>query len=190
MKFEFYCGKIEERDLLRDLVESMQLADIKNLQCLMLDADSNQESDFKLEAHRILWHYWQGLRGENDIAVYDAIDPVAFNKAMGNVLLLEPKDDHSDFKYRVYGSSVANSFGAEMTGKYVSDFTGGQKELSLAQYPKTLELRRPIYSEHHIAAHDYKTTRWCRLILPMQHRESGALNRILVGIVPVDQDVN
>ncbi len=190
MKFEFYRGRVDERDLLRDLVQSIQLAEIKNLQCLTLDADNNQESDFKLETHRILWHYWQTLRGRNDIAVYDAIDPAAFNKAIGNVLLLEPKDDRSDFKYRVYGSSVANSFGAEMTGKYVSEFPGEQKKLSLAQYPKTLELRRPIYSEHHTSVHDYKTTRWCRLILPMQHRESGTLNRILVGVVPVDQDAN
>ncbi len=190
MKFEFYRGRIDERDLLRDLVKSLRMADIKDLKCLLLDADNNQESDFKLETHRILWHYWQTLRDKSDIATYDAIDPTAFNKAIGNVLLLEPNEDRSDFKYRVYGSSIANSFGAEMTGKYVSDFPGGQKLLSLAQYPKTLKLRRPIYSEHHTSFHDYKTTRWCRLILPMEHRESGILNRILVGVVPIDQDVD
>lgn len=144
---------------------------------------------FQLEEHRILWDYWNKHRRSGSVAEYDWINPAEFNRAMGYVLLMEPNEEVTDFRYRVYGSRVAERFGAEMTGKWVSSFKGVQKLLSISQYALSATVRRPMYSEHIFSRAEYTKTLWCRLILPMQN-ESGNLDRILVGNIPVDLDIS
>jgi hypothetical protein len=183
MTFEFFQGPVTTNDPMQEFCAEFKTNGISELNCVCIDPDTIQPSDFKLEAHQIIWQYWQTLRGKEKIATYNTIDPIAFNKAIGFVLLLEPNTDNTDFKYRVYGSVIADTLGVEMTGKWVSEFKGAQKYLSLAQYPKPLIHRCPIYSEHITHANEYQTVKWNRLILPMQNTQ-GEQNRILVGNVP------
>lgn len=185
MTFEYFSGRLNEADPLRNFNRDLNIPEIKNLTCMSLKPAQVNTGDFKLEPHRIIWSYWQELRQNDDIASYTRIDPIAFNKAIGYVLLLEPNRENTDFKYRVYGSAIADRLGIEMTGKWVSEFTSGQKYLSLAQYPKTIDLRQPLYSEHFTETDPFHRTQWCRLILPMQN-SNGDLDRILVGNVPIN----
>ncbi|WP_169568562.1 PAS domain-containing protein [Sneathiella limimaris] len=187
MKFEFFAGKTSENETLKTLIANLQTPEIKDLKCTKLDVTNVTADDFKLEIHQTVWNYWQKLRGDEEIAIYDTIDPIDLNRAIGYILLLEPNEDLTDFRYRVYGSTIAERFGAEMTGKWVTEFKGGQKELSICQYSLVLSRKWPIYSEHYTSIRDFKRTKWCRLILPMQH-QSGAINRILVANVPKDQE--
>ena len=186
MTFEYFSGQISIDDPLQDFNRDFKSPEIKNLNCVSLLAAQVNTDAFELAPHRIIWSYWQELRQNDDIASYSNIDPIAFNKAIGYVLLLEPNRDNSDFKYRVYGSAVANRLGLEMNGKWVSEFKSDRKYLSLAQYPKTIELRRPLYSEHFTDDGPFSKTHWCRLILPMQNSK-GEIDRILVGNVPIDK---
>ncbi len=184
MTFEFFQRPIPANDPMQEFCSEFSTDGISELNCVSIDPNSTQQTDFNLEAHQIIWQYWQDLRGDEKIAPYETIDPIAFNKAIGFVLLLEPNSDNTDFKYRVYGSVIADTLGVEMTGKWVSQFQSAQKYLSLAQYPKTFELRCPIYSEHLTHTSEYQTTKWCRLILPMENTQ-GQQSRILVGNVPI-----
>lgn len=184
--FENFQGQQLDNDPLRAHLPDPGKYTVKNLNYCTLNPNLISDGDFLLSPHKILWNYWQSLRGAGDIAIYDQIDPMEFNRAIGFVLLLEPNKEATDFRYRVYGSSVAERFGQEMTGKWLSDFGDAPGKLSLAQYPIILANRIAVYSEHDaVTEMEFYLTRWCRLILPMQNR-NGAVDRILVGAIPIE----
>jgi hypothetical protein len=183
--FRFYSGAKMSNASTDKVIADIRDFGFHDFASTGLNPTEVQVSDFSLEPHKILWHYWEGLLDQNGAAKYDKIDPIQFNKAMGYVLLMEPNNDNTDFRYRVYGSIVAERFGKEMTGKWVSEFSDGQKELSRIQYSWAISQRCPMYSEHIISIEEYTKTCWSRLILPMEN-SLGNLDRILVGNVPID----
>jgi|GEM_PF-504725 len=187
-EFKNYTGPIDTDAALRQV--EAEAAETGKAPCISsyLQPDKMSADNFLLEEHKILWNYWDKLRRTDDIAAYDWINPAEFNKAIGYVLLMEPNESKTDFRYRVYGSRVADRFGLEMTGKWVSSFDGVQKILSISQYALSATVRRPIYSEHTFSRVEYTKTLWCRLILPMQNT-NGDIDRILVGNIPVDFDI-
>lgn len=188
MAFKYYSGPSSSNSQLSDIEAQLKESNIKKLQSTILDADLVKPEHFKLEPHQILWNYWTNLKGNEDFAQYDSINPADFIKAMGYVLLLEPNESNTDFKYRVYGSVVAQKFGLEMTGKWVSEFKSDQKLLSILQYTSILKHPIPVYSEHTTVYTEFKETSWSRLILPLAN-QNGEFDRILVGNVPVDEQV-
>ncbi len=179
----YYSGRINDDDPIRALLPVPDQFIVENVGYCTLFPNETEIHHFESVPHQILWEYWQNMRGGREIARYEQIDPMDFNRAIGFVLLLEPNKDVTDFRYRVYGSSVAQHFGQEMTGKWLSDFGDTPGKLSLAQYPAVVKIRKPIYSEHDAANLEFHVTRWTRLILPMENRD-GVIDRILVGAVP------
>ncbi|GLQ07739.1 PAS domain-containing protein [Sneathiella chinensis] len=183
--FRYYTGSCPDNDPIKAILPDQRDLKVQALSYCTLDPDQTREEDFDIPEHRILWTYWQGLRGDGTIARYSQINPEDFIKAIGNVLLLEPNENGTDFRYRVYGSNVAKLVGREMTGKWISEFGEVPGRLSLAQYPAVMKLKTPLYSEHTASYSASQSTRWCRLLLPMENRD-GVLDRILVGTVPKD----
>ena len=187
LNFKNYTGPISPSERL-DAVEEKTVAHEADIyRSCYIDPDAVSDTNFAAEEHRILWNYWQKLRGSDKIPTYDWINPADFNKAMGYVLLMEPNDDFSDFKYRVYGSRIANRFGHEMNGRWTSEFYGVQKDISITQYSLSAKKECPVYSEHsYVNGEDeYARTLWCRLIMPMKNKD-GKIDRILVGNYPDD----
>ncbi len=178
-----FSGTPLTEDPIRSLLPDPKQYMVENLGYCTLDPIQTDRRHFSIPVHQILWDYWQSLRGESNIARYDHIDPMDFNQAIGYVLLLEPNKDATDFRYRVYGSTVAERFGQEMTGRWLTDFGDTPGKLSLAQYPAVVKTRCPLYSEHDASNLEFHVTRWCRLILPMENKD-GIIDRILVGTVP------
>jgi len=188
IKFQNYIGPTDTDAVLQKVEAEATEIGKTPCSCSYLQPDEISTEHFLLEEHRILWDYWNKHRRSGTVAEYDWINPAEFNKAIGYVLLMEPNEQKTDFRYRVYGSRVADRFGVEMTGKWVSSFQGIQKLLSISQYALCSNIGRPIYSEHIFSRAEYTKTLWCRIILPMQNTK-GVLDRILVGNLPVDIDV-
>jgi len=189
MPFQFFNGKICAADPLIEATKKVDAPDINKLVATTIEPRTISRNAFSLEPHQILWDYWQRLRGDRDVARYDFIDPMHFNKAMGYVLLLEPNSDCTDFRYRVYGSVVAQRYGREMTGKWLSEFVSGTKDLSMLQYPALVQTKTPFYSEHSTITSNYNKTIWCRLAFPLENQK-GKIDRILIGCVPVDKAIS
>lgn len=187
LKFNNYTGPVSPSERL-DEVEGRTAVHAEDIyRSCYIDPEQVELGNFLAEEHRILWDYWQSLRGQDPIPTYEWINPADFSKAMGYVLLMEPNEDFTDFKYRVYGSRIATRFGQEMNGRWASEFDGVQKDISITQYSLSAERERPIYSEHSYidGEEEYARTLWCRLIMPMKNKD-GRIDRILVGNVPVD----
>lgn len=142
------------------------------------------EDDFlKPPALRFLNRFWRERRGTAELPPSSGIDAMALRPALGYLMLLEPVDGGTDFRYRLYGSIVAEHAGIEMTGKRVSDVPAPLVAVYfLATYRAVLAERRPLFA-HHATHHDIQIAQWDRLILPFADAEGG-IDRLLVGNVP------
>lgn len=126
--------------------------------------------------------YWSELRGIDGLPKLDATDPLRLGEALGYAMLLEALAD-GDFRYRLYGSRIADRAGFDMTGKRTSEIPSHPAIGTLfgVVYRAATARRTPIFTRHTPPA-PIDATHWSRLVLPMQ----GAEGRIdfLVGNVP------
>jgi hypothetical protein len=139
--------------------------------------------DFALEQHRIALQNWLEGRKGDALPPAAAIDPFVLRGALGYLLLLEPNAAFDDFRYRLYGSQIAEWYRRDMTGRWVSEFPSRAASVYGQQYRALRLLRRPIYAEHDASPDVSAMVRWCRLVLPYAG-ENGEIARILVSNVP------
>ncbi len=143
---------------------------------------------FRLREHRSAYGFWLDVKGLAELPPAELIDPTAFAGALGCVLLLEPEQDGRDFRYRIFGSRIAQMFGQDMTGRRLSEFPELAARNTLRQYHLVMRARRAIYSEHDAMPEVSLVVRWCRLVLPFTDR-LGGISRLLVTNVPVERPV-
>jgi len=127
-----------------------------------------------------LWHAGAAVGG---LPRSRSIDPFELRPALGYVMLLEPIDGGADFRYRVYGSKIAEHSGIEMTGKRVWDIPSPLvAAYFLATYRAVYLKGRPMLARH-TTHYDIQIAEWTRIILPFAGPD-GAVDRLLVGNVP------
>lgn len=143
---------------------------------------------FRLHEHRSAYGFWLDAKGKAELPPAEMIDPTGFAGALGCVLLLEPEQSGRDFRYRIYGSRIAQMFGQDMTGRLLSEFPEVAARNTMRQYHLVMQTRRAIYSEHDAVPEASLVIRWCRLVLPFVDR-MGVISRLLVANVPVERPV-
>jgi len=136
---------------------------------------------------RFLLEVWQEGSSDGRLPSSRSIDPIRLAPALGYTMLLEPvdatADGPADFRYRVYGSIIAEHSGIEMTGKRVRDLPSAPVAVYLlATYRAVCRTRRPMFA-HHTTHYDIQIAEWSRLILPFA-ADDGTVDRLLVGNVP------
>ncbi|MDJ1016929.1 MAG: hypothetical protein QNJ35_10490 [Paracoccaceae bacterium] len=112
----------------------------------------------------------------------DAIRLEDFGGLTEWLMLLEPVEEGADFQYLSYGSSIAESYGTDMTGRRTSEFGGHISMFFLGLYRAVLKRDEAVYSEHEPPARVFVRA-WHRLIIPL-HDDAGAVVRLIVLNVP------
>lgn len=144
------------------------------------------EDDVRQEPLRFLVGFWRMHRAGGRLPGVDMVEPFALKPALGYIMLLDVLDDGWDYRYRLYGTNIAQRLGQDLTGRRTSDiskraFTGS---FYIAGYRAVLARRAPLFtvsaSPRYVAAVD-----WWRLALPLAGPD-GAIARLLVGNVPGD----
>ena len=99
-------------------------------------------------------------------------------------MTLDVLPDAGDFRYRLFGTMVAERSGFDLTGKLVSKVPGPPDGVAwfLATYTAAALEGAPLYAEH-TPWSSMSVTRWYRLILPLAGAEGGVA-RFVVGNVP------
>lgn len=143
-----------------------------------------------------LYDYWCGLPRGGDcpepLPDAGALDALELQEWLGDLMLLEVLDKGQDFRYRVYGSSVAAHVGFDLTGKRTSEvgsFLGIGSLIPLyflAVYRRTVLDRCAWYGVHQ-PPQTVTAFFWRRLILPFAD-QNGEVTRLLVGILPSSRD--
>jgi hypothetical protein len=142
------------------------------------DPDTADFTDRRLAQ---LLAYWRGLAGEGDLPPAPAIDPAALVFILGWLMIIDPLEGGADFKYRLYGSSIAEVTGRDLTGCKVSDSFPAFAAFTSEVYRNAMRDRRPVLTRHS-PPKQIAVTRWERLILPFAGSD-GAVIRFLVGAV-------
>ncbi len=148
---------------------------------LVWDPEVEQIEDSRL---RQLRDYWRAKAGGAPAAPEHMIDPAEMRFILGYVMLLEVLEAGSDFRYRLYGSLIAERFGRDVTGQTVRQFGDSEYIVNffLATYQAVSTTRRPLLSVHYPRPGS-QTASWSRLILPLSDGR-GTVSRLLVGQIP------
>ncbi len=129
-----------------------------------------------------LIEYWRSLAPEGGIASARAVDPLDIAFILGHVLLLDVLDGGNDFRYRVYGTSVAEYVGVDMTGRRTSEFEGFIPVFFIATYKAAIRRRAPIYM-YYTTPLPLDLRAWHRLVMPLAG-EGGGIVRFLTAMLP------
>jgi hypothetical protein len=145
-------------------------------------------SDLTAAPLKFLVAHWAGLGGEGKLPHIGQIDPFGLRPALGYVILVDAVDEGRDFRYRLYGSIVAQISDFDMTGKLLSEIRASAHvaEFGIAVYRASLRQRAAIFSERQPLG-SVQTMSWQRLALPLVD-DSGSVVRFLVGTVPLASD--
>ncbi|UUX51173.1 PAS domain-containing protein [Nisaea acidiphila] len=143
--------------------------------------DAAQVEDGRL---RQLLAYWQTKRTDGPAAPLGGIDPAEMRFILGYLMILEALEDGADFRYRLYGSLIAERFGRDVTGQTVCAFGDSEYIVNffLATYQAVVERAAPLLTTH-FPRPGSQTASWTRLILPLSD-EGGRVARLLVGQIP------
>jgi hypothetical protein len=138
---------------------------------------------------RLLEH-WGALcagLGPDDLPPLARIDPLQLGFILGWLMMMDPIDGGVDFRYRLYGSSIAATTGRDLTGHKVGDSFRLFAEWTVEVYRGVLAQRRPVLTRHSPRRY-VRVEQWERLVLPFA-AEDGSVGRLLVGAVIVGKKV-
>lgn len=134
---------------------------------------------------RFLLRYWLDLAAGRPLPLAREIDAMEMRPALGYIMLMEVVDGGRDFRYRLYGSTIAAVAGFDMTGKLVTSHKASPYfvEFALAVYRAVLARGEPLLTEHGSPT-SVNTHAWHRLVLPLAGAD-GAISRFLIGNLPI-----
>ncbi len=198
---EMDCGD-EIRSLARHIFQDLrsgsrqfisELYEHQGLPCpeIVLDPDELVLPDEKL---RFLLQYWNKLRNDRSLPPAGDVDAVEMRPSLGSIALLEVLDGGQDFRYRVYGTDIAERTRVDLTRKRVMEISRHVGMPTpfiayyMALYQAATQLRRPVFSTHRIYQ-PISAFPWRHLTLPLSDgREDGPVTRLLVGNTIAEPD--
>jgi hypothetical protein len=157
-----------------------------------IEPDAEDFSDPRLSQLLAWWHErCDGAR----LPPASAIDPLELRFILGWLMVIEPIEDGADFRYRLYGSSIVEIMGWDLTGRRVSDTFPEVAGFFCDVYRAGLRHRRPILTRH-TPPRAVLVAQWERLVLPFAGPARGAAEadwdgsdgrvaRFLVGTTPL-----
>lgn len=144
------------------------------------------EDDLPLPALRLLLAWWRARmpRGGGLPPASTRVDPLELRPALGHLMIMDVAPGAADFRYRLFGTAIADRSGFDLTGKFVSQVPGPSDAVIwfLATYGAAALEGAPLYTEH-TPWSAMSVTRWFRLILPLAGPD-GEVARFVVGNVP------
>lgn len=128
---------------------------------------------------------WRRQRGDAMLPPEAAIDPFTFREHLGDMHVLEPNGDFSDFRYRIFGTRIGAFYPHDHTGDWVSDIVDGG---AIARYYvacyRAVALRRlPLFNRTGVVRLQRK---WARLLLPYGDDAKGVTRVLTYSRVELD----
>jgi hypothetical protein len=105
---------------------------------------------------------------------------------LGNLHLLDVEEGGTEFRYRVYGSHIAQYFGKDLTGMTTAVVRSATRDIVRTEYGTVVRERRPmlVQRDRSIAGRDTPVE---RLILPLSS-DGDAADKLMVGSYPVRRE--
>ena len=125
-----------------------------------------------------LLELWNERRDEKSMPAWADFTLEALGRWLGDINLVEVVDGGADFKFRVYGTRLAEAMGYDMTGRTVRALSKGDlAERSLTYYRTVLRTQKPQFLFHR-APDSSRQRNWIRIAMPLAHG-SGRVERVI-----------
>jgi hypothetical protein len=111
------------------------------------------------------------------------IDVLELAPWLGNLMLIEVLEGGAEFRYRVYGSTLAQYYGRDLTGKTTEGVPEEARKAVRREYRAVLADGRPVVILRDREVR-HRTMRVAKLVLPLSS-DGAALDLLLVGSFPL-----
>lgn len=140
------------------------------------------EAQVPTEALKFLLRHCHELPKVDGLPVFQGIDVPSMRPVLGYLTLLDLVDGGRDFRYRVFGTRLADRLPFDLTGKCVSE----NPDPTMARYfvalnQATVARRAPVFALH-VPPANVEVEYWQRLVVPLAD-ETGTVVRLLNGNV-------
>jgi hypothetical protein len=132
---------------------------------------------------RMLFNYWQSKCGNGRLPGRKDIDPMEMHPFLPCVIMfdVERHNGHWRFRYRLVGTEAADLFGADATGRYLSETnTPEGYEQTHARLTSIVETKQPVYTILPVAWPNRDSSYYEGLTLPMA--TDGQTVDLLLGV--------
>jgi hypothetical protein len=112
---------------------------------------------------------WEKKRGTRFAPHPSEIDAFALPPSvLPRIVLVDVIDGGARFRFRLVGTGVAFSSGADYTGKYVDEALSGDAQAAvLHHYRSVVREKRPAYAVAEVLLSDGHSVRNCRVAMPL-----------------------
>jgi hypothetical protein len=130
---------------------------------------------------RNLLAFWNAKRGDRMLPARTAIDALDLWEWLGNLLLIESAPE-GEFRYRVYGTGLAEYYGRDLTGKTTAALRPEVRAVVRGEYAAVCRSGQPLLVTHTRHVRE-QPTRVEKLILPFSG-DGCTVDRLLAGAYP------
>lgn len=123
------------------------------------------------ELHR----YWRDKAGDGSLPARAAIDPIDIRRILPYVVIAEIEAEPLRVRYRLVGTQVVESNGAEFTNRYLDECNFAAEELLLECYQRLVATRAPVF-----AYYEWHKPGW--------RMPTGAVGANEIGFFPLSSD--
>ena len=131
-----------------------------------------------------LYEYWDGKRAGRAMPARGDLDPVEIPDLLPHLILLDVTHDPLRFRVRLYGTSVVELRGIDLTGRYL--YEGGVTQIGHHTRPwnlRTVEDRLPHFTTgDYTDISDGRTGTYYRLGLPLSGG-GEAVDMLMIGLI-------
>ncbi len=139
------------------------------------------------ESSKLLYNYWNQLRGSRSAPERRHLDPTKIRKSLANVFILELINDEDEYNFRLAGSHLCSTYCRELRGRSFSNLWHEKDKEAL----KTLI--RAVTEDHAVALINFvgtssrgKRAYYETILLPIRH--NGATNLRILGAMSAIED--
>jgi len=115
-------------------------------------------------------NYCLSVKPPSDFADRAQFDVFNLEPWLGQIIILEDLAPEDDFRYRMYGTLIADAIGWDMTGRRVSDYDPVTRDYNTQFYRECVQQRRLIYSVNRRVYGRFAGT-WHRIVCPVKAGE-------------------
>lgn len=129
-----------------------------------------------------LMAFWDQARGARAMPSKSDIDPVRLGaRLLPHILLVEIVDGGARFRYRLCGSANTDAAGIDLKGRHVDELNPDPDYIRYMTglYRRSLETRRPVYSESRYLALKSDSARDARRLVCPLAEDGGPVDRFV-----------
>jgi hypothetical protein len=130
----------------------------------------------------LLYRHWLEKRGARLMPARADFDALDLRVWLGHLMLIDVLSGATEFRYRLYGSTLASYYGADYTGKTTRGIASDVADRVTSEYAQVSIERRPLLVQRKRAA-PHSLLNIVKLILPLS-ADGIVVDMLLVGSYP------